>query len=77
MTPREGTVLLNGRKVSGLKPRALRPFRRQMQVVFQDPYASLDPRMTVREIIGEPLRINGCYSARAGRRTARACRPRT
>ena len=57
----EGSVLLKGRKVSGLKPRALRPFRRQMQVVFQDPYASLDPRMTVREIIGEPLRINGRY----------------
>ena len=57
----EGSVLLKGRKVSGLKPRALRPFRRQMQVVFQDPYASLDPRMTVREIIGEPLRINGHY----------------
>ena len=58
----QGTVLLNGRKVSGLKPRAVRPFRRQMQVVFQDPYASLDPRMTVREIVGEPLRINGNYS---------------
>jgi oligopeptide/dipeptide ABC transporter ATP-binding protein len=58
----QGTVLLNGRKVSGLKPRALRPFRRQMQVVFQDPYASLDPRMKVREIVGEPLRVNGGYS---------------
>jgi peptide/nickel transport system ATP-binding protein len=57
----EGVVLLKGRKVSGLKPRALRPFRRQMQVVFQDPYASLDPRMTVGEIVGEPLRINGQY----------------
>ena len=57
----EGSVLLKGRKVSDLKPRALRPFRRQMQVVFQDPYASLDPRMTVREIVGEPLRINGRY----------------
>jgi peptide/nickel transport system ATP-binding protein len=57
----EGVVLLKGRRVSGLKPRLLRPFRRQMQVVFQDPYASLDPRMTVREIVGEPLRINGRY----------------
>jgi peptide/nickel transport system ATP-binding protein len=56
-----GVVLLKGRKISGLKPRALRPFRRQMQVVFQDPYASLDPRMTVGEIVGEPLRINGQY----------------
>jgi peptide/nickel transport system ATP-binding protein len=57
-----GTVLLKGRQVSGLRARVRRPFRRQMQVVFQDPYASLDPRMTVREIIGEPLRINGGYS---------------
>jgi peptide/nickel transport system ATP-binding protein len=58
----EGTVLLKGRRISGLKARVLRPLRRQMQVVFQDPYASLDPRMTVREIVGEPLRINGEYS---------------
>jgi peptide/nickel transport system ATP-binding protein len=57
----EGTVLLKGRRISGLKARVLRPLRRQMQVVFQDPYASLDPRMTVREIVGEPLRINGEY----------------
>ncbi len=56
-----GAVFLNGRKVTGLKPRTLRPWRQQMQVVFQDPYASLDPRMTVREIIAEPLRINGRY----------------
>jgi peptide/nickel transport system ATP-binding protein len=56
-----GVVFLNGRKVSGLKARALRPFRKQMQIVFQDPYASLDPRMTVREIVGEPLRINSRY----------------
>jgi peptide/nickel transport system ATP-binding protein len=56
-----GAVVLKGRTVSGLRPRLLRPLRRQMQVVVQDPYASLDPRMTVHDIVAEPLRINGRY----------------
>ena len=56
-----GSVVLKGRKISGMKARALRAFRRHMQVVFQDPYASLDPRMTAGEIIAEPLRINRMY----------------
>jgi peptide/nickel transport system ATP-binding protein len=56
-----GAIILNGRDITGMKPRALRPLRRHMQVVFQDPYASLDPRLTAGEAIAEPLRINGRY----------------
>jgi peptide/nickel transport system ATP-binding protein len=45
--------------VTALEPRDLRPLRRHMQMIFQDPYSSLDPRMTVLDIVGEPLRVNG------------------
>ena len=45
--------------VAGLKNRQLKPLRRHMQMIFQDPYASLNPRMTVQEIISEPLLVNG------------------
>jgi len=53
---RHGRVMFDGTDVTALSERALRPFRRRVQMVFQDPYASLDPRMTVGQIIGEPLR---------------------
>src|SRR3982074_3108640 len=56
-----GSVILKGRNISGMKPHALRLLRRHMQVVFQDPYASLDPRLTAGDIIAEPLRINRMY----------------
>lgn len=53
-----GEVHWSGRRVDRLGARALRPLRRDLQVVFQDPLASLDPRMTVREIVAEPLRVH-------------------
>jgi oligopeptide/dipeptide ABC transporter ATP-binding protein len=53
---RHGRVVFDGTDVTALGDRALRPFRRRVQLVFQDPYASLDPRMTIAQIIGEPLR---------------------
>jgi len=46
-------------ELSRLPKRELKPFRREMQIIFQDPYSSLDPRMTVMEIVSEPLRIHG------------------
>jgi microcin C transport system ATP-binding protein len=54
----EGPIVFMGKPLQGLKFRALRPFRRDMQVVFQDPYGSLSPRMSVAEIVGEGLRVH-------------------
>jgi peptide/nickel transport system ATP-binding protein len=51
--------------VAPLKRKDLRPLRRQMQMIFQDPFSSLNPRMTIAEIIGEPLLVNGVGDARA------------
>jgi oligopeptide/dipeptide ABC transporter ATP-binding protein len=65
--PTGGTVHLFGRRIDGLGSAAMRPVRRDLQLVFQDPYASLNPRMTVAEIVGEPLANFGLVP-RAGRR---------
>ncbi len=54
--PTAGKVFFRGMEISAMKPKEFAPYRRQMQLVFQDPYASLDPRMTVRDIIAEPLK---------------------
>jgi oligopeptide/dipeptide ABC transporter ATP-binding protein len=53
--PTAGRVKLNGEDVTDLSPPAMRPYRRQMQVIFQDPYSSLNPRMSAGAIVGEPL----------------------
>jgi peptide/nickel transport system ATP-binding protein len=58
-----GSVIVKGKNLAKLSSRQYRTMRREMQVVFQDPYASLDPRMTIAEIVAEPLRINGIYEA--------------
>ena len=57
--PTSGKIIFNGRDIARLSKRQMRDVRREMQIVFQDPYASLNPRMTVRDIVGEPLRIHG------------------
>ena len=54
-----GKIIFNGRDITPFTRRQMRDVRREMQIVFQDPYASLNPRMTVRDIVGEPLRIHG------------------
>ncbi len=56
--PTSGKILFENRDVSKLKGKALKEFRKEAQMVFQDPYTSLDPRMTVFDIIMEPLRIH-------------------
>ena len=57
-----GTVKINGQSVADLSAKQWRALRRQLQVVYQDPYASLDPRLTVRQLISEPLDIHGLYT---------------
>src|SRR4051794_36581531 len=59
--PTAGQVLLDGCPIHGLDDRAMLPIRRQMQMIFQDPFASLNPRMTVGRIITEPMNIHGLY----------------
>lgn len=60
--PTDGTVLVNGQDVSRLNRTGQKNLCRQMQVVYQDPYSSLDPRMTVRQILAEPLDIHRLHT---------------
>ena len=60
-----GQVVLDGRRIDDISPGALRPLRRRMQVVFQDPFSSLNPRMRVRDILAEPIRNFGLAKSTA------------
>jgi oligopeptide transport system ATP-binding protein len=66
--PTRGRLLLDGEDLRALSPEALRRRRRDMQIVFQDPYASLNPRLTIGEIIAEPLEVHGLHPTRAALR---------
>ena len=66
-----GTILLHGEDITTIPQHDLKPYRRQMQVVFQDSYASLDPMMTLGEIIAEPLSIHGLHAPAERRDHAR------
>jgi len=59
LEPTAGTIRLRGRDITTLSRRALRPLRRELHMVFQDPYSSLNPRMTCGQIVGEPVRVQG------------------
>jgi oligopeptide/dipeptide ABC transporter ATP-binding protein len=62
-----GKIIFNGRDITRFTRKQMRPVRGELQIVFQDPYASLNPRMTVRDIISEPLRIHGQHGGKRGR----------
>ena len=63
----EGPIYLEGQNIQGLSSRALRPLRADMQIVFQDPFGSLSPRMTVEQIIAEGLTIHGTEGGQSSR----------
>jgi peptide/nickel transport system ATP-binding protein len=66
--PTSGSVRFEGREIAGLSRREMRPLRREMQIVFQDPYASLNPRKRIGQIVGNPLRLHGTASGGEARR---------
>ena len=65
--PTAGTLRLEGRDITHLGKAELRPFREQMQIIFQDPFSSLNPRMRVGDIVAEPLKIHGTSNKKARR----------
>jgi oligopeptide/dipeptide ABC transporter ATP-binding protein len=74
LAPNGGRVILDGQEVGSLSGRGLQRLRRRVQMVFQDPYESLNPRMTVEEIVAEPLRVHGVAASadELGARVSRA-----
>ena len=57
--PSSGSIFFQGKDITKLTPRELKPLRREMQIVFQDPFESLNPRMIIKESVAEPLRVHG------------------
>jgi oligopeptide/dipeptide ABC transporter ATP-binding protein len=57
--PTAGSIRVDGSDITRLSKTELRPYRRQMQIIFQDPFSSLDPRMSAGDIVAEPLRVHG------------------
>jgi oligopeptide transport system ATP-binding protein len=66
--PTSGSIKFEGREIAGLGARQMRPLRREMQMIFQDPYASLNPRKRVGQIVGDPLKRQGVASGSELRR---------
>jgi oligopeptide/dipeptide ABC transporter ATP-binding protein len=65
--PTAGSIRVGGKDVTRLSRAELRPYRRQMQIIFQDPFSSLDPRMSAGDIVAEPLRVHGIASGKSVR----------
>jgi peptide/nickel transport system ATP-binding protein len=71
LQPTSGSVRFEGREIAGLSRREMRPLRPEMQMIFQDPYASLNPRKRVGQIVGDPLQLQGRASGAELQRAAR------
>jgi len=69
--PTGGRIVFDGTDITELGEGAMRPLRRRMQMIFQDPFASLNPRHSIGRLIGEPLRVHGLASSREARTTVR------
>ncbi len=67
LEPTEGKIIVRGKDITQLDAGQMLPYRRQMQMIYQDPYASLNPRMSAGEIVGEPLVIHGIGDAKERR----------
>jgi oligopeptide transport system ATP-binding protein len=65
LEPTSGSVVFDGREIAGLPRRKMRPLRSEMQMIFQDPFASLNPRKRAGQIVGDPLRQFGASSSKA------------
>lgn len=63
--PKSGKIIFDGRDITRLKPQEMRPIRREMQMIFQDPYASLNPRQKIMEILTEPMLFHKLCSSKA------------
>jgi peptide/nickel transport system ATP-binding protein/oligopeptide transport system ATP-binding protein len=70
MDPTDGSITFNGREISSIKGAELKSLRREMQMIFQDPYSSLNPRKTVGTIISDPFLIHGIKQTKAERKSA-------
>jgi oligopeptide/dipeptide ABC transporter ATP-binding protein len=69
--PTEGSILFEGQRILDLSQKGMRRMRQEMQIIFQDPYSSLDPRKTAGHIIGEPFAIHGIFSRKERREEVR------
>ena len=67
LEPNAGRIIVGGVDIAHLNRKAMRPVRRELQMVFQDPYGSLNPRLPISELIAEPLKIHGQYKKGTGR----------
>ena len=70
LKPASGAIVLNGQDIAQMPARTLRPLRSKVQMVFQDPYGSLDPHLTAEDIVGEPVGLRGVRSAKDRRAEA-------